>query len=308
LQRNPNELLTTMQPCAALIESFSTQNLYQVDCLKIFFLIIQVTHFLQCGQMKSVESTLKNLQHYLNVLAQRLDHQTTEQAIVQTQNPMLNFYWMHMDHLGMLVFLLTIIHSIQTGSFEKAQKLIEKALINLQKLKTKELDKQNRLPRMFSMSTFITNKLHMMIVENQARCSVAMGLRGQSIRQVGDAVRLCEEDPRLTSLHMPQMHCLVGVYSLSVNIRDAAVQQFNMCLKTTNDSDLWLYCAMNLALCYLAGVSSGSGAAASKSNLVSILENIMPDKIRTQNTALTAFSHYFSAIKFYLSGQYQAAQ
>jgi MAternally-affected-uncoordination protein len=149
-----------MQPCAGLIENFTTTNLYQIDCLKIFFLIIQVTHFLQCGQMKSVEATLKNLQHYLNILAQRLDNQNTEQAIVQSAQPMLNMYWMHMDHLGMLVFLLTIVHSIQTGSFEKAQKLIEKALVNLQKLKTKELDKQNRLPHMFTASTFITNKVY----------------------------------------------------------------------------------------------------------------------------------------------------
>jgi hypothetical protein len=91
--------------------------------------------------MKSVENTLKNLQSYLNILAQRLENQN-EQSILLNQNPMLNFYWMHMDHLGMLVFLLTIIHSIQSGSLDKAQKLIEKALINLQKLKTKELDKQ----------------------------------------------------------------------------------------------------------------------------------------------------------------------
>jgi MAternally-affected-uncoordination protein len=306
LQRNPDELLSTMQPCASLIENFTTQNHYQTDCLKIFFLILQVTHFLQCGRMKSVENTLKNLQSYLNILAQRLENQN-EQSILLNQNPMLNFYWMHMDHLGMLVFLLTIIHSIQSGSLDKAQKLIEKALINLQKLKTKELDKQNRLPFLFSSSNFITNKLNMLILENQVRCSLAVGNKLAAIRQLGTALQLCDEDSRLASLHIPQIHCLLGIYSLSVNMKENAVTQFNLCLKSTSDTDLWLYCAMNLALCYLANLNT-SQSSNSKSQLLSIIDNITPDKIKTQNTALSSFSHLFSALKYYLTSNYSQAQ
>ena len=135
------------------------------------------------------------------------------------------------------------------------------------------------------------------------RCSVAMGSRVQALRQIGDAFRLCEEDARLADLHMPQMHCLLGVYSLSVNIKDSAIQQFNICLKSTNDTDLWLYCAMNLALCYLSG-----GGGGKTPQLMSVLDNVTPDKIRTKNTALTAFSHYLSALRFFLNQQFQPAQ
>jgi MAternally-affected-uncoordination protein len=71
LDRNTNELQTTMQPCAALIEEHQTTNLYQVESLKVFFLILQVTYFLQSGQMKSVRNTLKSLQHYVQLLSSR---------------------------------------------------------------------------------------------------------------------------------------------------------------------------------------------------------------------------------------------
>jgi MAternally-affected-uncoordination protein len=141
-----------------------------------------------------------------------------------------------------------------------------------------------------------------------------MGQRAQALRQVAEALRLCDEDARLAPLHTPQLHCLLGVYSLSVGARDAALQQFNLCLKSTSDTDLWLYCAMNMALGYLAGMSATTASSSTssqqqaKANLLAILDNILPDKVRTQNTALTAFSHYFAALKFYLSGQYQPAQ
>ncbi len=71
MDRNTNELQTTMQPCAALIEEHQTTNLYQVESLKVFFLILQVTYFLQSGQMKSVRNTLKSLQHYVQLLSSR---------------------------------------------------------------------------------------------------------------------------------------------------------------------------------------------------------------------------------------------
>ena len=84
------------------------------------------------------------------------------------------------------------------------------------------------------------------------------------------------------------------------------VQQFNHSIKSTNDTDLWLYSAMNLALCYLASLGSNPSL---KVQLLNIIENVVPEKIQTQNTALTAFSHYFKALKFFLeTGNYQHAQ
>lgn len=297
LQRNPNELLTTMQPCASLIESFQTPNAYQLECLKIFFLIIQVSYFLQCSQLKSVEGTLKNLQHYLNVLVQRME-QNSEEKMLISPNPMLNLYWMHMDHLGMVVFLLTIVQSIQSGNLERALKLIDKALANLQKLKIKELDRNYRLPYMFNSSSFITLKLNLVIIENKIRCNLAMGNKSLAGKQLTEAFKVCEEDMtgRLATLYMPHLHCLVGMYSMATQSKDQAIMHFNLCLKlppALQDPDMWLYCLMQLASCHL---STGN-----KQQLFPILDNLTPDRIKTQSTALTSLSHYFAALKAYMN-------
>lgn len=71
LEHNTSELQSTMQPCASLIEGYQSTNVYQLESLKVFFLVLQVTYFLQCGQMKSVRNTLKSLQHYVQSLSNR---------------------------------------------------------------------------------------------------------------------------------------------------------------------------------------------------------------------------------------------
>lgn len=292
-----------MQPCAALIENYKTNNGYQIECLKIFFLVLQVTYFIQCGQMKSVRNTLKSLQHYVQALATRFDTEN-EQTVMITPNPLENFYWMHKDHLGILAFLLTVVHTVQTGCFDKAQKFLDKALVNLEKLRLKE-QTLNNMPSLYSSNTYITNRFNIMLVENQIRCNLAMGNKTAALKQIGEAFQICEKDLKLFNSYLPQLHCLVGLYALATNLRDAAINQFNMSLKLTNDTELWLYCAMNLALCYLPNISV---SASNKTQLLSIIENIVPEKIQTQSTSLNAFSNYFKALKFFINNNFQQAQ
>jgi MAternally-affected-uncoordination protein len=157
-----------MQPCASLIENYSTSNPNQIELLKVFFLVLQVTYFLQCGQMKSVRNTLKSLQHYIQSFSSSGNDSASDSLTsLVSKNPLENFYWMHKDHLCVLVYLLTVIHNVQTGCFDKAQKFTEKALLNLQKLKLKEqiVDSKNTK----NGCSFITNKLHYMLLENYIR-------------------------------------------------------------------------------------------------------------------------------------------
>jgi MAternally-affected-uncoordination protein len=309
LQRNPSDLQTTMQPCASLIETYNTSNVHQIELLKVFFLVLQVTYFLQCGQMKSVRNTLKSLQHYIQSLANKPEDQTDQMALM-SKNPLENFYWLTKDHLGILVYLLTVIHSIQTGCFDKAQKFTDKALLNLQKIKLKEQILSQSSINSFTKNgcTFITNKLHYMLLENQIRCSIAMGNKSQAVKFIGDAFQICDQDSRIMHFHSSQLHCLLGIYSLSVNSKETALSQFNQCLKSTNDTDLWLYSAMGLALCQLAAFSSSPQNANLKNQLFNIIDNVIPEKIQTQNTSLTSLSHYFKALKCFLSSNYQQAQ
>jgi MAternally-affected-uncoordination protein len=292
-----------MQPCASMIENYKTSNGLQTEYLKIYFLVLQVTYFIQCSQMKSVRNTLKSLHHYVQALATRFDT-GNEQSLMLTSNPVENLYWMHKDHMGILAYLLTVIHTVQTGCFDKAQKLMEKALFNLEKLRLKEQTMHSTFS-LYSSTTYITNKLNIMIVENQIRCSIAMGDKCQAVKQIGDAFLLCERDVKLFKSYSPQLHCLLGVYALATNCTDAAISQFNLSLKSTGDQDLWLYCLMNLALCHLPHMAV---SATSKAQLLSILENITPEKIQTHSICLNSFSNYFKALKFFLNNNHLQAQ
>lgn len=147
-----------------------------------------------------------------------------------------------------------------------------------------------------------------MLLENQIRCLIAMGNRVQALKHVGDLFHLCDQDSRIMHYHSPQLHCLLGIYSLSVNNKDTALDQFNQCLKSTTDTDLWLYSAMSLALCQLTAFSSSPQNTNIKNQLLNIIDNVLPEKIQTQNTSLTSFSHFFKALKYYLNSNYQQAQ
>lgn len=214
MQKNTNELQTTMQPCASLIENYKTPNGYQTELLKIFFLVLQVTYFIQCGQAKSVRNTLKSLQHYVTSLSARFD--SPESSISEASavvgvgggNPLESFHWLHKDHLGILAYLLTVIHTVQTGSYDKAQRLVEKTLVSVERLRSREAaaltaSEPPSLARFMLTSTrFITNRLHIMLIENQARCSVALGHRALAIKQIADAFKLCEIDSRFYYIYI----------------------------------------------------------------------------------------------------------
>ena len=302
LQRNPTELQTTMQPCASLIENFTDASPNQIESLKIFFLVLQVTYFLQCGQMKSVKNTLKSLQHYSQLFFNR------DEATLITPGRLDNFQWLHKDHLNSLVYLLTTIHSMQTGCFEKVQKLAEKALMSIQKIKTTEQTVSVATNRNSSISyntEYITNVLQFMFFEHMIRCSIVTGHRRLAIEQLGSLFQLCDQDSRLMNAYSAQLHCLVGLYSLSMDLKDQALAQFNQSLKHTSDTELWLYNAMNSAVCYMLLMKTNPNI---KSQLIAIVDNLLPDKIQTQSTSLTAFSYYFRALTLFLNSNFKQAK
>lgn len=46
------------------------------------------------------------------------------------------FIWMPKEHMCVLVYLVTVLHSMQSGYMEKAQKYTEKALMQIDKLRS----------------------------------------------------------------------------------------------------------------------------------------------------------------------------
>jgi len=53
------------------------------------------------------------------------------------------FIWMPKEHLYVLVYLVTVMHSMQAGHMDKAQKYTEKALMQIEKLKSEYTHKIN---------------------------------------------------------------------------------------------------------------------------------------------------------------------
>ena len=45
------------------------------------------------------------------------------------------FVWMSKEHLCVLVYVVTVMHSMQAGYMDKAQKYTEKAFMQIEKLK-----------------------------------------------------------------------------------------------------------------------------------------------------------------------------
>lgn len=129
-----------------LIETW-TGAAYQKEYLKVFFLVLQVCHYLMGGQVKSVKPCLKQLQQSIQTVMATDDGRILSCCILNgTLNilfPVFSgpnqadmFLWMPKEHLYVLVYLVTVMHSMQAGYMEKAQKYTDKALMQIEKLQS----------------------------------------------------------------------------------------------------------------------------------------------------------------------------
>jgi hypothetical protein len=57
-------------------------------------------------------------------------------AVISGPNQGDMFLWMPKEHLYVLVYLVTVMHSMQAGYMDKAQKYTDKALMQIEKLKS----------------------------------------------------------------------------------------------------------------------------------------------------------------------------
>lgn len=62
-------------------------------------------------------------------------------------------------------------------------------------------------------------------------CQLVMGKKAEALREVTQAVQLCQKNKRLMLLHRPQLHTLLGLYAMSMNCMEAAEAQFSTVLQ-----------------------------------------------------------------------------
>ena len=133
IDRKSNDVLALLNQAGAIIDN-SIQNVHLREYLRVFFLILQVCHFLQLGHLKSVKGILKQLQQSIQtIIATNWPSDDQIFGLNSTEA----FMWLPKEQMYVLVYLVTVSHSMMAGYIEKANKYTEKALTQIEKLKCK---------------------------------------------------------------------------------------------------------------------------------------------------------------------------
>ncbi|CAG2103896.1 unnamed protein product [Medioppia subpectinata] len=263
IDRRLSEVHPVLSLAGQLVETWNG-NLQMKEALKVYFLVLQVCHHLNAGQVKSVKPCLKLLQQSI----QSITAYHSEDDYVNV-NPNDMFIWMPREHMCVLVYLVTVLHSMQAGYMDKAQKYTEKALMQIEKLK--------------AVGTHpMLNTFQLLLLEHIAMCRLVMGNRTLAIKEVyngssvadllqrseaenkaqtndsrltgntAQALQICYSDPKLKIRHKPMIHALLGMYAMSMNLTDAAEAQLATALRAPSAcTELRVMTSLNLAIVYL---------------------------------------------------------
>ncbi|XP_052797100.1 MAU2 chromatid cohesion factor homolog [Mya arenaria] len=272
----------TLSRAGSMIETW-TGHAVQKESLKVFFLVLQVCHYLAAGQVKSVKPALKQLQQSIQTITQL---HSDEDHVGPKEVDM--FQWLPKEHMCVLVYLVTVMHSMQAGYMDKAQKYTDKALMQIEKLKM--LDAHPLL-----------SAFQIMLLEHIVMCRLIMGNKTTAIQEIFQACHVCQAQPRLFTTHGSQIHTLLGLYAMSMNCMEAADAQFHTALKLSESSDLSLFINMNLAIVYLRmGKQQG---------FMALLDRIDPDKMEQTNShSLKASAYYVQGLQAFFQSRFNEAK
>ncbi|XP_036137690.1 MAU2 chromatid cohesion factor homolog isoform X5 [Molossus molossus] len=209
MERKLQEVHPLLTLCGQIVENWQG-NPIQKESLRVFFLVLQVTHYLDAGQVKSVKPCLKQLQQCIQTISTLHDDE------ILPSNPADLFHWLPKEHMCVLVYLVTVMHSMQAGYLEKAQKYTDKALMQLEKLK------------MLDCSPILSS-FQVILLEHIIMCRLVTGHKATALQEISQVCQLCQQSPRLFSNHAAQLHTLL----------------------LTNHQELWAFIVTNLASVYI---------------------------------------------------------
>lgn len=248
----------------------------QKEYLQIFYLVLQVCYYLMVGQVKSVKGILKQLQGSIQTVT---SPDWPPETDLGRCDPMEQFLWLPRDQLCVLVYLITVMHSMQGGYMEKAERYTEKAIQNIMKLQNED--------------TSLLSSIHVMLVEHIIQCRLVQGHRLQAIQDIRLLCSLLEKNPVLLQDHKAQLHTLLGLYAMSMNCLTEAENQLNAALRTSRETELWTFANLNLAIVYLR-----SQRVADFEGLV---QRIAPDNLSSTSHCLKAAAYYIHGLQAFLS-------
>uniref|UniRef100_A0A8C0KI33 MAU2 chromatid cohesion factor homolog n=1 Tax=Canis lupus dingo TaxID=286419 RepID=A0A8C0KI33_CANLU len=282
MERKLQEVHPLLTLCGQIVENWQG-NPIQKESLRVFFLVLQVTHYLDAGQVKSVKPCLKQLQQCIQTISTLHDDE------ILPSNPADLFHWLPKEHMCVLVYLVTVMHSMQAGYLEKAQKYTDKALMQLEKLK------------MLDCSPILSS-FQVILLEHIIMCRLVTGHKATALQEISQVCQLCQQSPRLFSNHAAQLHTLLGLYCVSVNCMDNAEAQFTTALRLTNHQELWAFIVTNLASVYIREGNRHQ-------ELYSLLERINPDhSFPVSSHCLRAAAFYVRGLFSFFQGRYNEAK
>lgn len=284
IDKKITEVSPLLTQAGYLVDNWQASQ-YQKEYLKVFFLVLQVCHYLMAGQVKSVKPCLKQLQQSILTIMQPT---WPSDEVVCGSNMGDMFIWMPKEQLYVVVYLVTVMHSMQAGYMDKAQKYTDKALAQIEKLKAGD----NKTP--------ILSVFQLMLLENMVMCRLVTGNKSQALREMSQVCSICQRHPRLLNSHRPQLHMLIGLYAMSMNCMDAAEMQFTTSLRLSQERELWTFANLNLAIVYLRGKRDVE--------LNALLDRINPETLTSHSHSLRAAAYYVQGLQSFFQARYNEAK
>ncbi|XP_057300354.1 MAU2 chromatid cohesion factor homolog [Hydractinia symbiolongicarpus] len=256
-----------------------TNSIQRCETVKIFSGFLKLYYYIVTGRPKTGKEDLKELQKSIQLLA------ATPDEVTSPDDPEA-FHWMPKDHLCILVYLVTVMHSMHSGLMARAIRHTEKALALIEK--TKAVGNDNQMTLIFNLS----------LLEHAVMCKIVQGQGAQAIQEVEKACKICSLDPKLMTLMKPVIHALLGLYGMSMNLMADAEEQFKRALSLSNNQcDVYSLAALNLAIIY---VREGP---ARYMQLRQLLEGVDSDSVvRSKNLHSSYF--YMMGLKTFFSSKY----
>ncbi|KAF8786298.1 MAU2 chromatid cohesion factor homolog [Argiope bruennichi] len=281
IDRKLQEVHQVLTLAGQLVEAWQGSTA-QKEALKVFFLVLQVCHYLTAGQVKSVKPCLKQLQQGI----QTITSLHADEEVIPT-NPGDMFQWMPKEHMCVLVYLVTVLHSMQAGYMDKAQKYTDKALMQIEKLKMID-------------SHPILHSFQLLLLEHIAMCRLVMGNKTLAIQEASHALQICKQEPRLFVRHRPQINALLGLYAMSMNCMEAAEAQFGTVVRSNATSELRILASLNLAIVYLRSKRDHE--------LVELLSRLNPETLPLVSHSLRAAAYYVHGLNAFFQARYNDAK
>ncbi|CAH4029089.1 unnamed protein product [Pieris brassicae] len=301
IDKKIQEVLPLLNQAGHLVESW-VGSPHQKEYLKVFFLVLQVCHYLMAGQVKSVKPCLKQLQQSIQTIM--APTWPDDDTVCGGSPGGESFVWLSRQQLYVLVYLVTVMHSAQAGYMDKAHKYTEKALAQIDKLNCNEEPGLVNAGRGAGRrgGAALAWRLRMALVEHAALCRLVAGGKAHALHEIARAAHLLTHPPdaQCAAAHTPQLHCLLGLYAMSMNCMDAAEAQFHTAIHMSQERDLWMFAKLNLAIVYLRGRRDN--------DLAQIMEQVRPEALPTYAHGLRAASYYVLGLQAFFQARYNEAK